>query len=213
MQELEPQFEVSNIFIIFADKGITDSLPGLIQHSGVPVCGDHYHLLKEVWPRHFGPHLWPSVEPFLQQMFCRGDFSEYEACFKKAMALPGIRGNTIHEEYLRAIHENPRQYAGYKRRSIPGNLGLMGSAPAEQNHSSVTARVGPGGIMSITENMSELLVRQQDIAREDQEKFTKFYSKWKTFQSKYVNDDTSRKMDESAHHALSPYAYTTFFQE
>jgi hypothetical protein len=145
-------------------------------------------------------------------MFCRGDFAEYEACFKKAMALPGIRGNTIHEEYLRAIHENPRRYAGYKRRSIPGNMGLMGSAPAEQNHSSVTARVGPGGIMSITENMSELLVRQQDIAREDQEKFTKFYSKWKTFQSKYVNDDTSRKMDESAHHALSPYAYTTFFK-
>jgi hypothetical protein len=119
MQELEPQFEVSNIFIIFADKGITGSLPGLI-HSGVPVCGDHYHLLKEVWPKHFGPHLWPSVEPFLQQMFCHGDFSEYEACFKKAMALPGIRGNTIQEEYLRAIHENPRRYAGYKRRSIPG---------------------------------------------------------------------------------------------
>jgi hypothetical protein len=138
MQELEPQFEVSNIFIIFADEGITDSLPGLI-HSGVPVCGDHYHLLKEVWPKHFGPHLWPSVEPFLQQMFCHGDFAEYEACFKKAMALPGIRGNTIHEEYLRAIHENPRQYAGYKRRSIPGNMGLMGSAPAKQNHSSVTA--------------------------------------------------------------------------
>jgi hypothetical protein len=107
MQELEPQFEVSNIFIIFADEGITDSLPGLI-HSGVPVCGDYYHLLKEVWPKHFGPHLWPSVEPFLQQMFCRGDFAEYEACFKKAMALPGIRGNTIHEEYLRAIQENPR---------------------------------------------------------------------------------------------------------
>jgi len=208
MQELEPQFVLHEIAIFFGDEAVTS---GLTRRLGIPAltCGDYYHLMKEVWPKHFGPTIWVSVKPHLEKMFCSRFKAEFDQSFEKAKTLTGIRDNPHHLEYLRDIHGNPDRYGGYKRRAVPGNMDLMGSTAAEQNHSSITAKLGRGGIMSLAEMIAGLLERQKDFAKADTENTWNFMEKRRSFQSKYEEDDC-KKIDEAAHFCLTQWAYSKF---
>ena len=63
---------------------------------------------------------------------------------------------------LDSIYQNPSYYAGYYLRNIDGNLMVLGSVTAEQNHASIIAYIGEGGNWSIMLHMSKLMSRHQD---------------------------------------------------
>jgi hypothetical protein len=64
---------------------------------------------------------------------------------------------------LEHIYNNPSLFAGWYLRTIEGNLFLNTSAPAEQNHSSVTAHLGTAAILSVVEQVERLLARQTHL--------------------------------------------------
>jgi hypothetical protein len=209
MASIESQFRLGNIMAIFGDEGIPDSLCTRLGIDA-PVCGDYYHLIRLVWPQHFGPSLWETVKVFLTKMFMSQSKQEFDTNHQKACSLSGIRDNPHHLEYLDKIHQNPRRYGGYIRRSIEGAMDCRGSVPAEQNHSSIRARLGQGGIMPLAENISELLRRQQDIIRDDKARIWKHHALVGRFESGYVEQEY-KDMDVVAYHVLSEFAYDKLF--
>ena len=68
------------------------------------------------------------------------------------------------------IYQNPSYYAGYYLRNIEGNLWLLGSVTAEQNHASIVAYMGEGGNWSIMLHMSMLMSRHQDHVKKRKQK-------------------------------------------
>jgi len=204
MMELENRFG-PHVKIIFGDEGISGALPGMVGINAI-VCGDNYHLLKEVWLKHFGAFLYPFVLPFLKTMFNSRTKEEFDMAHEKAQSLTGIRSRPCHIEYLEAIHQNPTRYGGYVRRNIPGNMEMNGSVSAEQNHSSITQRIGSGGLVPLTENIMKLLQRQADIIRDEEVESMKYYKLRGSFTSHYQEPDCA-EIDVAAFRTLTPYAY------
>ena len=60
-------------------------------------------------------------------------------------------------EKLDGIYNHPSYYAGYFLFNITGNLKCHGSAPAEQNHSSITAHFEESGAWTIKFQSNKLL--------------------------------------------------------
>ncbi len=69
MTSIEPRFQLSDIWLVFADQKIT---PTVLHDLGIEeTCtlrGDFYHLLNEVWPDHFHPSVYPTIKKFLSAM-------------------------------------------------------------------------------------------------------------------------------------------------
>ena len=63
-------------------------------------------------------------------------------------------------QLLKDIYSKPEYYAGYRTRQIKCNLNLNGSTVAEINHASIGAHLGSGGIMTIMDQLSQLLTQQ-----------------------------------------------------
>jgi hypothetical protein len=59
-----------------------------------------------------------------------------------------------HVEKLEMIHDSPKYYSGFHLQESNGSLvGRNGSESAEENHSSVVAYIGKGGLWCIAEQM------------------------------------------------------------
>ena len=211
MSQLEPRFELSNIKIIFGDEGIPDSLPGMLGITA-PIVGDYYHLFEVVFPAKFGPQIYPQLEEFLKAMWYSKTKSDWDTAYGKACSHSLVRNRPLYLEFLQRIHDRPTRYAGFYRLSIPGNMKLNGSVSAEQNHSSISARIGKGGIMPLAENAVELLKRQQDIVREDSKKVLDHYQAREVFKSKY-KEPAHAAIDTEAFKCLSLYAYNKLFKD
>jgi hypothetical protein len=212
MTELEPQFLLDKISIIFGDEGISDILAVELGISDtVTIHGDHYHLFEHVWPNQFGPQLWTRVKPFLSTMFCSPRRENFVTAYECVRKLPGIRDRPDHLDYLERIFKNPNRYGGWLRQSLPGHMTIMGSNAAEQNHSSVVARIGGGGLHALSDHIKCLLVRQSDIAREVSTKRAKHQMMQKTFSSKFSNTGQCA-IDTSAFKTLSQFGYNELFK-
>ena len=81
---------------------------------------------------------------------------------------------------------------------------------AEVNHSSVVAHLGPGGLMTIVEHLSNLLERHQHLYNKERESEIRATVTRMSFQSKLVGDASIE--DTKAKKALSLYAYSELFQ-
>jgi hypothetical protein len=64
-----------------------------------------------------------------------------------------IADDPIKANCIKKIFSNPQYKVGYFLRTIEGNLKIIGSVPAEQNHSSVAAYLGKGANWSILEHV------------------------------------------------------------
>ena len=106
---------------------------------------------------------------------------------------------------LERIYNNPSLFAGWYLRRIEGNLFLNGSAPAEQNHSSVTAHLGAGASWSVVEHVSKLLDRQTYLTAKRSTKDTQAYVASLKYKSRL--QDQAGRDNETAKKQLSQYAY------
>jgi hydrogenase maturation factor len=84
---------------------------------------------------------------------------------------------------------------------------LNGSAPAEQNHSSVVAHLGKGANWGVAEHLSHMLQRKIHLTRLCQEKGNSQFVLTHRYKSKLgINDETAKK-------SLSTFAYDQLFTQ
>ena len=209
--DLEPMFKMENVHIIFGDEFLTDRLLEQVGARNAILLGDHYHLFKVVWPKYFGSDYYKIVYPYLKRMYYCKTKVQYETAYGCMMSLQAVRADPEKVSYLETINQNRKRYAGYIRQSINGHLGLMGSSSAESNHSSIVARIGPGGVFSIAEYISQLVTRASDQARANYEKASKHRQMIRHFKSAEVVPEHA-DMDKSAFETLSQYAYHELFR-
>ena len=62
---------------------------------------------------------------------------------------------------LNAIHSNPSYYSGHILSEMEGLLGKQGDSHAEQNHSSIVAHLGKGGILNLAKQVCSHLNRHK----------------------------------------------------
>ena len=91
--------------------------------------------------------------------------AEWDNAFNEASNK--LIGHPVRLDLLRKIHADPDYYAGYVTRKIVGNLSLNGTAPSEQNHSSIVACNGDNMLGSICEHLKALCERQQQICNKE----------------------------------------------
>jgi hypothetical protein len=210
MCEMEPSFHLTEIRIIFGDQLIT---PGLLVSLGIQdTCilrPDFYHLTNEVWPKseNFGPVLYPRIKNFLETMLKSTTESEYSNAFQAALALvlyePTLRS------YLESIYGDYKYYGGFFLRQVLGNLGLLGSVPAEQNHASIVAHLGEGATWEIAQQIQHLMDRQKELTKQRTEKENSQFCS--TIHYKSTRRGKERKDEEEAKKTLSSYAFQKLF--
>jgi hypothetical protein len=76
---------------------------------------------------------------------------EWNSAFQNAEQLTCFLPSLV--EKLETIHDSPQYYAGYYLQEMDGILGRNGSAPAEENHSSVVAYIAQGGVWCIAKQI------------------------------------------------------------
>jgi hypothetical protein len=206
MHEMEPQFPLSQICLIFGDQGmimqpLLATLLGIMQTCLLK--GDYHHLIDEVFPAQFGIHSYTIIAGHLTTMLLGSQQQEWETYY--AAGKEHLVGDAKKVSLLNNIHQNPQYYASWYLRKICGNLMLTGSAPAEQNHSSVVAHLGKGANWGIAEHLSHMLKRQNHLTKLSQEKENSRFVLTHRYKSKLGMDD------EMAKKSLLAFAYDQLF--
>ena len=210
MCDMEPRFDLSNIRIIFGDQLITH---GLLISLGIrDTCllrPDFYHLTNEVWPKseNFGQVLYPRIKNFMETMLKSTTESEYTNAYEAALAM--VRYEPSKRSYLESIYNDHEYYGGFFLLHTMGNLGLLGSCPAEQNHSSIVAHLGEGASWEIAQHIQHLMNRQKELTKQRTEKENSQYCS--TIHYKSSKRGQERKDEETAKKTLSNYAFQKLF--
>jgi hypothetical protein len=138
--QMVPAFTIGDIRLIFGDGKITQTLliDLGINETYLLRC-DYYHVLKEIWPNkhNFGVLCFPLIKGELRSMLLSCTKDEWRFSYRKARE--AVKEFPLMVEKLEQIYNNPSYYAGYYLKNIVGNLTLLGSVPAEINHSSICA--------------------------------------------------------------------------
>jgi hypothetical protein len=204
LHDMEPRFLLSHIRLIFGDQGITQAL--LETLGVVPTCllrGDYHHLIDEVFPDQFGVHKFTIIAGHLSIMLL-GPKKQWEISYIAAKEL--LQGDAEKVSLLNSIHDNPKYYAAWYLRTIPGNLMLNGAVPAEQNHSSVVAHLGKGANWGVAEHLSHMLQRQIHLTKLRREKDNSRFVSTHRYKSKIdIDDETAKK-------SLSKYGYDLLYK-
>ena len=106
------------------------------------------------------------------------------------------------------IGHNETYYAGYYLRDITGNMNLMGSTPAEQNHASITFHLGKGASWSLAEQIVQLFKRQQFDVKKKTQLESEHYVSSHIYISTYGGQ--MRKDDVDFKKVLTKYAHEIF---
>jgi hypothetical protein len=210
MCEMEPLFDLSSIKIIFGDQLITH---GLLVSLGIrDTCllrPDFYHLTNEVWPKseNFGQVLYPRIKNFMETMLKSTTETEYTNAYEAALAV--VRYEPSKRSYLESIYNDHEYYGGFFLLHTSGNLGLLGSCPAEQNHSSIVAHLGEGASWEIAAHIQHLMNRQKELTKQRTEKENSHFCS--TLHYKSSKRGQERKDEEAAKKTLSNYAFQKLF--
>jgi len=207
---MEPKWLLKNIRLIFADQFITPKL--LTKLNIEKTCtlrGDFHHLMNEVWPKqeNFGLVAMSTCSPWLRTMLVSADENAWHQSYK---SIANFFKNDPHKlRKLDSIYQNPSYYAGYYLKKIVGNLMLLGSVPAEQNHSSIIAYIGDGGNWSIMLHMSKLMSRHQDHVKKKKSEEDLLHVRSYKYKSTLIGQ---KGIDDcNAKSSLSSYAYKELF--
>ena len=128
---------------------------------------------------------------------------EWKEAYKSASTL--LENMPLKQEKLDDIYNRASYYAGYYLCNITGNLNCHGSAPAEQNHSSVNAHFGESGAWTIIFQINKLMERQNYFINKDTTKHDNLFMIQHKYESEF-NGDLSIQ-DTAARQSLSQYAY------
>jgi hypothetical protein len=166
--KMEPRFRLQDVKIIAADQFMKKSLlVDLGINESCTLRGDPYHLNQSadaVFRDNFGPQFFPLIQGNLSRMLVSTFKAEWERNYAHARTI--LSSDPAKVALLDAIHANPRYYAGYHVASIPGNIGVISSTPAEQNHSSLEALFRSTTVMPLHDQVKMLFDRQQRQIRE-----------------------------------------------
>jgi len=168
---------------------------------------DFYHLMQEIWPKSFGVVIMNYITKFLRAMLLSDTKQQWDKAY--GAALDFVITDPQKREILYAIYDNPSYYAGYYLKSIEGNLGLLGSVSAEQNHAANVAHLGKGASWSITEQISNLMKKNQYYWRKESGKNADLTVSLHRFKSRLSGQEGIN--DVNAKRDLTRHAYTTYF--
>ena len=165
--------------------------------------------MNEVWPDKFGKgtfytHLRPHLDRFL-----KGTEEEWHQDYHDASDI--LLGDAKKHSFLDQIYANPQYYAWWHLRRIEGNLNQNGSVPAEQNHSSITARLGKGACWSLVKHVERLISRQQEMSKIRREEDNKLYVFADRYKSNLHGPEATK--DEEARRSLARFAFTHFYRK
>jgi hypothetical protein len=116
---------------------------------------------------------------------------EYKLSYDIAMEV--ISDNPLQASYVEKIYQYPESYSGHYLRQIDGNLMMMGSTPAEQNHSSVAAHLGDGANWTISEHVRQLIERQNTLEKSFHHHDNKLYTSSLNFRLQLIGPEKKAK--------------------
>ena len=209
--DMEPRWKLSDLKIIFGDQRITTTLLNMLKIEDTCLLrGDYYHLMKEVFPtsEFFGTHVMNLIEKDLRNMLLTSKEAEWNASYSKIVEV--LKDDPAKIRKLDKIKDNPSYCAGCYLKKIKGNLDLNGSAPAEQNHSSVIAFLGKGhSDWSIMAHTGALMKRQAEHSKQHKRQEDKLHAQSLKYKSKMVGQQGVD--DQIAKKCLSMYAYKELY--
>ena len=208
LASIETRWSLTQLQLIFGDQFLTETL---LEKLGIEdTCTlrcDYHHVVNEVWPLHFGLSLWKELKPYLTWMLKSNTKEEYKLSFDIAMETAS--SDPLKASYIKKIFNNPQYYAGYYLQQVEGNLQMMGLAPAEQNHSSICSHLGNGANWTVSENIRQLIERQQTLEKSAAHLDNKLYTSKFNYQSELIGKDKKNK--ELAKRNLTKYAFEQLF--
>jgi hypothetical protein len=144
---------------------------------------------------------------FLETMLKSTTEAEYTNAFEAALMVVAYEPSK--RSYLESIYNDHEYYGGFFLLHTLGNLGLLGSVPAEQNHASIVAHLGEGASWEISQHIQHLMNHQKELTKQRTEKEnTQFCS---TLRYKSTKCGQQGKDDEEAKKTLSNFAYQKLF--
>jgi hypothetical protein len=208
LDDIEDRWSLSHLRLIFADQFITNTL---LDNLGITLtctlrC-DYHHVVKEVWPKQFGPTRFHQLQRYLTRMLLAKTEEEYKLAFEKSMEV--VEVDPLQGSYVEKIYKNPEYYSGYYLHQIEGNLKMMGSTPAEQNHSSVAAHLGNGANWTISEHVRQLIERQNTLEKSFHNHDNKLYTSCLIYRSDLTGQ--AKKDEELAKKNLTKYAFDILY--
>ena len=212
MSKMVPQYSLSNIRIIFGDQFLKESLlDSLGIQDSVTLRCDYWHVLTQVWPSNtsFGKATMAKIGGYLKGMLLSHTQAQWDLLYHKALREIEEDPNKVSK--LIAIGNNPKYYAGYYLTQLEGNLGMLGSSPAEQNHASIVAHLGKGASWSIAEHITQLFKRQEFINAKEEQQMNDYYVSTYRYKSMYSNQ--YGQDDVNARKLLTEYAHDNFFMK
>jgi hypothetical protein len=122
--------------------------------------------MNEVWnkPTSFGGQ-YDTIKHLLKAMLESKTELEWDSAFQNARCIICFLPTLV--EKLVKIHDMPEYYSGYYLREIEGGLGRNGSAQAEENHTSVVAYIGEGGVWCIAVDRQKDRVRRKSTEEQN----------------------------------------------
>ncbi len=73
--------------------------------------------------------------------------------------------------YLESIYHDHEYYGGFFLLfKVLGNLGLLGSVLAEQNHASIVLHLGEGALWEIAQHIQHLMNHKKELTKQRTEK-------------------------------------------
>ena len=183
------------------------------------VLADVFHLFvakDSNWRKQFGSNF-GKIEDCLKQMIHSYTEENYIQYFNAAKTI--LAGNVQALDYLAKIDENKCTFSRYLVRMVRGNLERQGSTPAEQNHSSFVARIGPRSVQNISLGIQAMFERQRQLETEMNAKIERYAFECRGKLAKMLRDPSHQhKMENSyiyraqfeALGKLSPWGYEKF---
>jgi hypothetical protein len=174
LEEMEPRRKLKSIHLIYSDCFIMDELLTMVGlkrpasiggNEGTDLIWDSHHLRSQVWPsvEGLGSRLYDMVSGDLGLLVFGHTREIYDAAYGRIAAK--LASNPAKLEYIkRGYYDHPERFAQFYVKCIPGNLGKSSSQPAESNHSSVIAHLGPGSTQDMVLQITDLYTRQKRLA-------------------------------------------------
>jgi hypothetical protein len=171
LEEMEPRRKLKSIRLIYSDCFITDELLTMVGlrrpasmggNEGTDLIWDSHHLRSQVWPsaEGLGQRLYDMVSEDLGLLLFGQTRAIYDEAYGRIAAK--LASNPAKLEYIKTrYYDHPERFAQFYVKRIPGNLGKSSSQPAESNHSSVVAHLGPGSTQDIVMQITDLYSRQK----------------------------------------------------
>ena len=210
MQSIEPRWSPAKLQILYADGLVTKKLLNNLDITVSCILhGDYYHLMKENWPKpeNFGSVVFSLIKPHLIKMLLSKTKSEWDLAFNEASSK--IQAYPLKLELLQNIYNDPDYYAGYITRKIVGNLSLNGTAPSEQNHSSIVAFNGEIMLGSICDHLKSLCERQQQICNKENDFETDYFVRSTHYKPRLDGQFAYEEL--RARQALSQIPFSNYF--